>query len=211
MESNKKVNTREQEELASDLIALQQILENSEINALYHEQCINPVTLHFVPETSWNSQETSLSELRESYFARKNNLNRRFEHKLWNALKITSAFPGMIKIIGVTWVTDNIMKVYKFPFAKLLGINAVDGGLFHKQGNFVRHGFVPLTDSEARLSVPADQLADVDYHDVLLITHSKNNFTKTSTESSISQCKWENPVGKPRVASLKLDEPEDQN
>ena len=111
----------------------------------------------------------------------------------------------MIKLVGVTWVTDSIIKVYKYPFAKLLNISAIDGGLFHKQGNFTRHGFVPLSDSEAKVSVPSEHLSDVDFHDVLLITHSQHNFTMNSTEATISQCKWDNPSSVSRVASLRID------
>ena len=210
-DTNKQNNLQNQTDMqTSDLIALQHILTEADpVVTLYHEQCIDPVALHFIPESAWTSQNLSLHSLHEDYFGRKNNLNRRFEHKLWNALRITLTFPAMVKFVGVVWVTDTIIKVYKFAFAKLLNISAIDGGLFHKQGNFTRHGFVMLSDSEAKLKVPAEQLADVDFHDVLLITHSQHNFTISSTEATISQCKWDNPTSATRVAALRIENIQD--
>ncbi|OHT07833.1 hypothetical protein TRFO_23773 [Tritrichomonas foetus] len=190
----------------NDLLVLQRIFSEAEpINALYTEECIDPLALHFVPENAWSQQNVSLHFLHEDYFGRKNNVNRRFEHKLWNALLITQAFPNMTKLVGVTWATETVIKVYKFPFAKLLNITAIDGGLFHKQGNFTRHGFVTLSDADAKLRVPQEQLADVDFRDVLLIMHGSQQFTMKSNETTISQCKWESPGGATRVASLKTD------
>lgn len=190
----------------NDLLVLQQILsmETEPIATLYTSECIDPQQLRFIPENSWNSHPVSLSFLHDDYFGRKNNVNRRFEHKLWNALRITAAFPNMTKLVGVQWVTDTIIKVYKYPFAKLLNINAVDGGLFHKQGNFTRHGFVVLSDADAKAKVPMEHLHDVDFRDVLLLQHETLQFTVLSSEGSISTCKWNNPSGASRVASLRM-------
>jgi hypothetical protein len=187
-----------------DLLVLQHLLSETEpMNALWSSVVIDPVALHFLPESGWSQQMFSLQTLRDDYFGRKNNVNRRFEHKLWNALRITSAFPNMLKLIGVVWVTDSVIKVYKYPFAKLLNIPAIDGGLFHKQGNFTRHGFVVLSDGDAHLKVPPEHLFDVDFRDVLLITHQHGLFTVMSTEGTIGACKWDNPVGVTRVATLR--------
>lgn len=189
----------------SDLIVLQHILSEAEpLTALYTTECLDPQALHFVPENSWTQQTVTLQSLQEDYFGRKNNVNRRFEHKLWNALRITSMYPNMVKVVGVMWVTESIIKVYKYPFAKLLNISAVDGGLFHKQGNFTRHGFVVLTDADAKAKVPVEHLHDVDYRDVLLLTHSSGQFTMMSSEGTISSCKWDNPSGTTRIASLRM-------
>lgn len=190
----------------ADLITLQNLIGDADpYSVLYQEEALNPVQLGFIPESNWAPQAMSMQRLHEDYFGRKNNLNRRFEHKLWNALRITTEFPAMVKLVGVVWVTNTVIKVYKFTFAKLLNIAAIDGGLFHKQGNFTRHGFVPLTEAEARKIVPEESLADVDFHDVLLITHAQGNFTMESNEEAISRCKWDNPAGVSRVASLKID------
>ena len=185
----------------ADILAFSQIFADAENQ--FGAEVINPVELHFIPENTWTNQNVSLHFLHEEYFGRKNNVNRRFEHKLWNALQITLAKPNLVKFIGVVWVTEKIMKVYKHPFAKLLKISVVDGGLLHKQGNFTRHGFISLREEDIKGQVPKEYLEDVDYKDVILITHSKEAFTMHSTEKSINECKWDNPAGATRVASLK--------
>jgi hypothetical protein len=195
----------------SDLLVLQHLLTETEpLTALMASEIIDPIALRFIPRSAWAQQTTSLQSLHGDYFGRKNNVNRRFEHKLWNALRLTSAFPNMTKIVGVVWVGDSIIKVYKYPFAKFLNINAVDGGLFHKQGNFTRHGFVTVSDAEARDKIPPELLVDVDFREVLLITHPQGQFTMLSSEESISGCRWNNPTGATRVATLRFEPLRDQ-
>ncbi|OHS93050.1 hypothetical protein TRFO_12059 [Tritrichomonas foetus] len=190
----------------TDILNISKILAECDTSTLelYTSELIDPESLGFVPKSAWSSKPTSLETLRDGYFGRKNNVNRRFEHKLWNALKITASFPNMTRFVGVSWVNDRIIKVYKYAFAKLLNIKIVDGGLFHKQGNFTRHGFVTVNEQAARSEVPESLLADVDFRDVVLIYHKDNRFTQNSPEEAISNCKWEDPSPKMRVASLKI-------
>jgi hypothetical protein len=188
---------------SSDLLVLQHILTETEpMSVLYTSEVIDPIALHFLPEAGWSQQCISLQSLHNDYFGRKNNVNRRFEHKLWNALRLTSAFPPMTKLVGVVWATDSVIKVYKQPFAKLLNITAINGGLFHKQGNFTRHGFILLSDDQAREKVPPEHLLDVDFRDVLLIEHLRRQFTAISSPESIGACRWDNPTAATRVATL---------
>jgi hypothetical protein len=190
----------------NDLLVLQHLLSETEpLTTLYTSDVIDPVALHFLPENGWCQQTVSLQALRDDYFGRKNNVNRRFEYKLWNALHLTTVFPNMTKLVGVLWVTDSIVKVYKQAFAKLLNIAAIDGGLFHKQGNFARHGFVAVTDTEAREKVPPEHLLDVDFRDVVLITHTRGLFTLMSCEASIGSCRWDNPGAATRIATLRME------
>ena len=178
--------------------------QDPNVASLWSAEIIDPVALGFIPPNTWAQKMYSLISLRETYFAKKNNVNRRFEHKLWNALRITTAFPQFDKIVGCVWASDKIIKVYKTPFAFLLGITTIDGGLFHKQGNFTRHGFSDMAEYDAVAALPPDQLADVDYREVHLLYTKDGSFSSTSTEQSISQCKWVNPQGASRVASLKI-------
>jgi hypothetical protein len=196
----------------NELLVLQHLLSEADPgSALWTSALIDPTSLRFIPEASWSSQLLSLQMLHHDYFGRKNNVNRRFEHKLWNALQITTAFPNMVKLVGVAWVSDFVIKVYKRPFAKLLNISAVDGGLFHKQGNFTRHGFVLLSDAEARAKVAQDHIVDVDHREVLLIWHQHAQFTRLASEGTISGCRWDSDAGQaPRVAALRLDAPDTQ-
>jgi hypothetical protein len=187
-----------------DIASLQQLIAEAEpMAAIYTAEILDPVALGFLPASAWQPRPVSLHYLYDTYFSRKNNVNRRFEHKLWNALAITRHYPHLIKLVGVTWMSERIIKVYKHAFAKILGIGAIDGGLFHKQGNFTRHGFVQVPDVLARQEVAEDQLADVENRDTILLWHKDQSFSMKSTEESIELCRWDNPTGAMRVATLK--------
>lgn len=191
----------------NELLHLHRLLAECEpVTSLYTSETIDPTMLGFVPTGSWTSKTVSLQYLHDTYFSRKNNINRRFEHKLWNCLRITSVYPSMTKIVGVIWVSETVIKVYKHQFAKFLNINCVDGGLFHKQGNFTRHGFTMVNEHTARQMLTEDVLSDVDFREVVLIAHKDSTFTMTSSERTISNCKWDNPAGATRVASLRPDQ-----
>jgi hypothetical protein len=83
----------------------------------------------------------SLLELRQMYFTRRNGVCRQFDYKLYNALCITMKFPNAYEFVGAIWISASIMKIHAQAFANLLGVHTVQGALFHKQGNFARHGF----------------------------------------------------------------------
>jgi hypothetical protein len=190
----------------SDLFNLQKLLAEAEpMASLYTAEIIDPIALGFVPTGSWSPQTSSLQVLQDSYFIRKNNVNRRFEHKLWNALRITSAYPNLTKCVGVHWLNDRIIKVYKRVFARLLNISCIDGGLFHKQGNFTRHGFVVVLEAAAKQELASEQILDVDFREVTLISHKDGRFIRDADEETISHCRWENPGGTTRIAALKFD------
>lgn len=188
-----------------DMIMLNSLLENDTHKDLWNAEILDPVTLGFIP-TIWKPKPQSLMSLRETYFSKKNNVNRRFEHKLWNALRITKTFHNYVPVVGVQWVTKDIIKVYKRSFAYLLNITTIDGGLFHKQGNFTRHGFVELSENEAKALLPESVRADVDFRDVHLLKHKDGFFTDDSTEETINYCKWDNPTGSSRIAVFNVSQ-----
>jgi len=204
--SNKNLRmTNSGEIAASDMIVLQNFLNENESNNNLWQETISPLNLGFIPHSNWvSSKPMTISSLHETYFSKKNSVSRRFEHKLWNALKITTSFPNLVKVIGVTWLNNRTIKVYKHPFARLLNISCVDGGLFHKQGNFTRHGFVEMAELDARNELTQEQMADVDFRDVHLIYHQNGEFTTDSTEVTICSCRWVDPSPTPRVAALKI-------
>lgn len=169
---------------------------------VYETTIIDPVELGFIPRSTWSERSVSLQFLRNSYFARKNNVNRRFEHKLFNALRITQMFPNLYPYVGVLWVSDSVFKVNKTVFAQLLNIKTIDGGLFHKQGNFPRHGFVTVSDPLTLQHVSSMDLQSIDGKDVLLLTHQAQKFSKLSSEEEISQCRWDDPSTASRTALL---------
>jgi hypothetical protein len=150
----------------------------------------SPQALGFLPSNYWLAVDTSFGDLVTKFFQRKNNANCRFPHKLYNALALVEHTPVMYGLVGVSWVTDRIFKVDKLIFGRLLGIMAIDGGLFHRQGNFPSHGFAELTSEEiAPLRATVD-LADVDQDRVRLLYHKGSSFSKGSSEDAVTRCKW---------------------
>jgi hypothetical protein len=133
--------------------------------------------------------DVTFGDLVAKFFHRKNNPNCRFPHKLFNALAIVDRQPTMFHLIGVQWVSDKVFRVDKLVFGRLLGIGSIDGGLFHRQGNFPSHGFAELPSADiARLGIP--ELADIDHDRVRLLYHKRNTFTRTSSEEAVTRCKW---------------------
>lgn len=108
------------------------------------------------------------------YFTRRNGAARQFDFKLYNALCITSKYPEAYEHVGAIWITQTVMKINSQAFANLLGIHAVQGGLFHKQGNFSRHGFQNIPGSSH--CIP--ECEDVDDYNVRLFTDRLNRFVR---------------------------------
>ncbi|KAK8875839.1 hypothetical protein M9Y10_006014 [Tritrichomonas musculus] len=156
------------------------------------EFVINPQKLGFIPSNSWMDKEITFGYLVTSFFQKRNNASSRFSHKLYNALRLSSAHPNLTPYIGVEWITPTILKVNKYTFARLLRIKTIDGSLFHQQGNFPSHGFVELTEREAHEFLTPNQLEDVDYETVRLLRHPAGIFTRDCTGSDIADCKWIN-------------------
>ena len=98
----------------------------------------------------------------------------------------------MFPLIGVKWITNNIFKVSKFIFGRLLGIKSIEAGLFYYHGNFSSYGFVLLSlDEIDQIRVHHENdLTDVDNDVVRLVKHIDESFTKTASEDSIKRIKW---------------------
>jgi hypothetical protein len=134
--------------------------------------------------------DATFADLVTKFFQRKNNANCRFPHKLYNALALVDHSPALFSLIGVQWITDRIFKVDKLVFGRLLGITSIDGGLFHRQGNFPSHGFSELGSTELEGLRTVHDLADVDQDRVRLIYHKGNGFVKGSNEDAVTKCRW---------------------
>ena len=55
-----------------------------------------------------------------------------------------------------------------------MGIHAIQGALFHKQGNFIRHGFSQVY--KQNISNTSIDLNDVDDYNIRLFTRSDTSF-----------------------------------
>lgn len=158
---------------------------------IFHDICLNkhvtlnPVKLGFIPSGFWTNKEHSFSDLVYDFFQRKNSPNCRFLHKLYNALKISSVSDMYAELTGVQWVTSNVIKVSKGQFARLLGIKAVDGSLFHQQGNFPTHGFVELNRDQVQLLCPMLDISTIDFDEIRMVIHQLGLFTSNSNEMHV--------------------------
>jgi hypothetical protein len=166
-------------------------------NAEFQSACssqfhvFNPRELGFLP-LLWPERRRTFGQLVEEFFRRKSGSNTRFVYKLFNALRITNLDSSYFDLVGVAWVTDRILKVDKFRFARLLGIRSIDGSLFHKQGNFPSHGFVELAHEQAMSMVSPELLQDIDFDIVRLMVHEPGDFFRGCGPDVLSKCPWFN-------------------
>jgi hypothetical protein len=165
----------------------------SDFEAFCHNPDVvfNPRELGFLP-LHWPDGARTFGELYARFFKRKNTSRSRFLHKLFNALKIGEIDPRCREFVGVEWVSDDVLRVNKTKFARLLGIKTIDGSLFHRQGNFPSHGFVELTMAEARRMLQPDLLRDVDFDEVRLVRHEPRVFVRGCGPEVDLACKWIN-------------------
>jgi hypothetical protein len=152
----------------------------------------NPRSLGFIPTRNWEARDVPFGALVAGHFQKKSGSNTRFFHKLYNALKIAEFDPFYAEFVGVEWVNDRVIKIDKKKFARLLGIRAVDGSLFHQQGNFPSHGFREIGPGEAAEILPAEELANVDYDAVRLLVHAPGDFVRSSSPQVFEKCRWIN-------------------
>jgi hypothetical protein len=106
-------------------------------------------------------------------------------------LKLSEACPEFQEHLGIQWVTDEIFRVHRTNFARLIGVKTVEGGLFHQQGNFPSHGFVELSFVESDAISRAKGFGPCDLSVVRFMRHATGGFGRYSTEASLQdRCKW---------------------
>jgi hypothetical protein len=148
---------------------------------------LNPASLGFIPVFFWPHREYSFADLVYDFFQRKNNVNGRFLHKLYNALRISTLSGTWAELVGVQWAAPFVIKVNKGQFARLLGLQTIEGGLFHQQGNFRTHGFVELNREQVTAYCPTLDISQVDFDDVRLLIHQPGIFVKNCTEQQLKE------------------------
>ena len=143
---------------------------------------VYPNKLQLVPTDEWKNQENvCLKSLIESHFRARSTRRLRFEHKLWNALAITKQHPELMSIIGISWETENIIRVTRDIFGALLGLTRPTAALFNPQGSFHSHGFT---------EVLIDNKEDLD-RNARFFVHSSGKFNQFSTPEDLLTCKWQ--------------------
>ena len=151
---------------------------------------LNPRRLQFIPTNVWLNDNISFGALVATFFRKRNSMHCKFTNKLYNALKISTFLPELIPLVGIEWVTDNVFRVHRANFARLLGVKAIEGGLFHQQGNFPSHGFYELSFSESDELSRMFGFGPVDLSQYRFITHNSGAFRRTSTEEELENCRW---------------------
>lgn len=134
--------------------------------------------LGFIPHSNWCKKMIKFSKLQRLYFQRRKGHARRFDYKLYNALLITKKDKNMFNLVGAMWVTADIIKINSEIFAQLIGINTIQGGLFHKQGNFPRNGFIHIYKNSSQELIDNPDCVDVDEHNVRLFIDKYRRFTR---------------------------------
>lgn len=151
---------------------------------------INPHKLGFIPSSFWSDSMVAFGDIYEDFFKRKNHQCCRFRHKLYNAIVLSEKMPELRKFVGLKWVSKSILKVDKHRFGRLLGITSVEGGLFHRQGNFSTHGFTDAPVDEIRAVYGQDAAVPSEHDSYRLLIHGKGTFVQGVTEKELERCKW---------------------
>ncbi|OHT07902.1 hypothetical protein TRFO_05006 [Tritrichomonas foetus] len=151
---------------------------------------INPSKMGFIPSSIWSNDTISFGFLVTTFFRKRNSATSKFPHKLYNALRLSECFSDFKNLLGISWITNDIFRVDRNAFARLIGVKSVEGGLFHQQGNFPSHGFEELDFQESEKISMEYGLGHADLSTVRFIRNSHGNFNKYSTESEMENLKW---------------------
>jgi hypothetical protein len=151
---------------------------------------LHPGQLGLIPREAWPNYAIPFGVLIVTFFQKRNSKHCRFPYKLYNALLIINQCPQFYPFVGIRWVTDEVLIVEKFVFARLLGLRSVDGGLFHQQGNFPSHGFVELSFEEAQRIAAENGVADVDSASIRFMKHRSGAFRRNCAEDVIHRIEW---------------------
>ena len=151
---------------------------------------VNPGRMGFIPSLIWSDETISFGFLVQTFFRKRNSSSSKFPHKLYNALKLSEYYPEFRRIVGICWVTDDVFRVDRNAFARLIGVKSVEGGLFHQQGNFPSHGFVELDFQQSEKLSLQHGFGHADLSEVRFIKSIQGHFTKYSTEKEIETFKW---------------------
>lgn len=171
---------------------IQQPISQRSFESLLNDPSLTftPNQMGLIPSSTWSSEVVTFGAMVQNFFRRRNSSSSKFPYKLYNALRIVELYPEYFQHIGVRWVDDNIIWVNREPFAKLIGVKTIEGGLFHQQGNFPSHGFVELSFEESETVAAHHNLGHVDLSHMRMVRHSAGIFKRGCTEADLERCKW---------------------
>ena len=108
---------------------------------------INPWRFRFQPFGQWENKQISIFALLKTHFQTRSTKKIRFEHKLWNALQLTSAYPELYNVLGVMLVTPQLIKADRDKIGAAFALTKPNAALFNQQGAFPSHGFIEVSQS----------------------------------------------------------------
>lgn len=152
----------------------------------------NPCEFNLYPQVVWPDEEVAFTSVSASHFKCKSNRNVKFEHKLWNALQITTRRPDLYPAVGVMWVSDTIIQVNRVIFGNLLGLEKSTSALFNMQGSFPTHGFTELTLDEVRIVAGVKSTTN-DFDECRFFVRKDGKFTRHSKEADVMACTYQKP------------------
>ena len=153
---------------------------------------INPIELNFLPKEFWLTPQTTIKQVIQTFFKARSTKNLRFEHKLWNALILSTHYPELISVLGIYWISIDILKVNRDIFGALINVTKPAAALFNSQGSFLTHGFVEVSKEEAlKIHMIKEELVDdVDESVVRLFRHSAGLLKANSHKGDLVTCRW---------------------
>jgi hypothetical protein len=154
----------------------------------FTEYRFDPQDLGFIPPGRWKSGEVKLGDIAEDFFKARSSKILRFEHKLWNALALTTREPQLYGFIGVKWVTPLVLKVNRDVFGRFLNVTRPAAALYNSQGSFMTHGFVEVSVKDV-VTLSDEDAFDVDESIVRLFQHRTDYFTMQSDTAHVMMCR----------------------
>jgi hypothetical protein len=149
----------------------------------------DPQDLGFIPPGRWKSGDVKLGDVAEDFFKARSSKILRFEHKLWNALALTTRDPRLYLFIGVKWVTPMVLKVNRDVFGRFLNVTRPAAALYNTQGSFMTHGFVEVSLKDV-VNISDEDAFDVEESIVRLFQHSTDSFTALSDKRDVLHCRY---------------------
>ena len=179
----------------------QQINYPRYVNIFYHDSyehmklmniTINPWRFRFLPQGQWENRQICLSNLLKSHFQSRSTKKVRFEHKLWNALQLTSAFPELYQIFGLFIVSPHLLKADRDKMGSSFALTKPNAALFNQQGAFPSHGFVEVSREDAIMKYHAHQFLVSDVDEMKVRLYAPKDINTTLVEH-LQNCHWNSP------------------
>ncbi|OHT14119.1 hypothetical protein TRFO_03146 [Tritrichomonas foetus] len=160
-------------------------------DAKFFEACstiiIDPVAAGLLPTDSWPTHPIPLSECVEQIFQTRQKM--KMPYKLFNALKISEISHAYAPLMGVTWFSNEVIRINLQKFARLLGVKDAHKVLYSSHGVLARFGFAAMDLKQMDEFGPDYDMTGIDMTTVKLIFHPSHRFNMHSTIEDLESIK----------------------